>query len=165
MSSRIAAPSRAPLRARAERASVTSLVSSASSSTAATLPTDENRADLVAATLHAFRRERQTLQRDRGARDGYAAERRRKETANRLDILEVERDAVHVFDVIDGQPDTDPDGAVLERFGTGRLPVILVGDLTHALLADVFDRDEPGGAAVLVDDDGNVHLHGLHFTQ
>ena len=43
--------------------------------------------------------------------------------------------------------------------------VVLVGDLADDLLEQVFHRDEPGGAAVFVDDDRHVELLGLHLAQ
>ena len=45
---------------------------------------------------------------------------------------------------------------VVEPLDRRPLDVVLVGDLADDLLEDVLDRDEPGGAAVLVDDDRDV---------
>ena len=56
-------------------------------------------------------------------------------------------------------------GAVLELLDPGRLAVVLVGDLADDLLDDVLDGDQPGGAAVLVDDDREVVLVALHLAQ
>src|SRR5581483_287685 len=131
MSSRTAAPSAAPVRARAARASVTSLASSASSSTTVeptrcvecdvsrlTTPVesrqtshstvggalDEHRADLVAAARRPFRHEREALQRHGGARDRHPAERRGEQATDGLDVLELEPDAEELLDVVDRQP-------------------------------------------------------------
>ncbi len=43
------------------------------------------------------------------------------------------------------------------------LEVELVADLADQLLEHVLEGDEPRGAAVLVDDDGEVHVLGLHL--
>ena len=48
---------------------------------------------------------------------------------------------------------------------SGRLAVVLVGDLADDLLDDVLDRHQAGGAAVLVDDDRHVRLVALHLAQ
>ena len=47
----------------------------------------------------------------------------------------------------------------------GALDVVLVGDLADDLLEDVLDRDQAGGAAVLVDDDRDVGALCLHLAQ
>ena len=47
----------------------------------------------------------------------------------------------------------------------GVLDVVLVDDLADELLDEVLERDQPGGAAVLVDDDRHVELLGLHLAQ
>src|SRR5690242_3295479 len=153
MSSRIAAPSAAPVRARAERASVTSLASSASSSMTSTLASDADRADLIATTLRALGGKGQSLQLDGGARDRHSTESRSQQPANRFDVFEVEGDAVHLLDVVDRQPDAHPHRRVVELFDAWRLSVELIGDLTDQFFQDVFDRHQPGGAAVFVDDD------------
>ena len=51
------------------------------------------------------------------------------------------------------------------RSTAGSGDVVLVGDLADDLLEQVLHRDEPGGAAVLVDDDRHVELLGLHLAQ
>ena len=45
------------------------------------------------------------------------------------------------------------------------LDVVLVDDLADQLLDEVLERDQAGGAAVLVDDDRHVELLGLHLAQ
>ena len=45
------------------------------------------------------------------------------------------------------------------------LAVELVDDLAHQLLDEVLERDQAGGAAVLVDHDRHVELLGLHLGQ
>ena len=53
--------------------------------------------------------------------------------------------------------------AVLERDQqAGRLLVMLVLDLADDLLDQVLDRDQPLGAAELVDDDGEMDALGAH---
>ena len=57
---------------------------------------------------------------------------------------------------------SDPSGEVLHRRLVG---VVLVGDLAHDLLEQVLERDETGGAAVLVEDDRHVELLRAHLAQ
>ena len=45
------------------------------------------------------------------------------------------------------------------------LDVVLVLDLADDLFDQVLDRDQPGRAAVLVDDDRDVHAALLHLVQ
>ena len=62
-----------------------------------------------------------------------------------------------------------PPGTSADAVGTpadlGLLDVVLVGDLADQLLEEVLEGDEAGGAAVLVDDDGEVHLLLAHLPQ
>jgi hypothetical protein len=43
--------------------------------------------------------------------------------------------------------------------------VVLVFDLSHDLLYEVLDRDDAGGAAVLVDDDDQLMTVATHLDQ
>ena len=45
------------------------------------------------------------------------------------------------------------------------LDVVLVADLADDLLEQILEVTRPGGAAVLVDDDGHLHLLALEFLQ
>ena len=56
---------------------------------------------------------------------------------------------------------TDPSVQPLDR---RLLHVELVDDLADQLLDEVLEGDEPGGAAVLVDDDRQVELLLLHLA-
>ena len=73
--------------------------------------------------------------------------------------------AEELVEVVDGEPRGDPLGAVGELLDAGLLGVVLVGDLADDLLEDVLDGDDAGGAAVLVDDDGDVPALRLHLAQ
>ena len=57
-----------------------------------------------------------------------------------------------------------PASAVAEVLDLRSLAVVLVGDLSDDLLEDVLDGDHRG-AAVLVDDDGEVRLVALHLAE
>ena len=61
--------------------------------------------------------------------------------------------------LVDVQPGADPQRSRPRQLLDERLlHVVLVGDLADDLLDDVLDRDQAGGAAVLVDDDRDVGL-------
>ena len=45
------------------------------------------------------------------------------------------------------------------------LDVVFIADLAHDLFNQVFDGDQPGRAAVLVDHDRDVNALLLHFVQ
>ena len=65
-------------------------------------------------------------------------------------------EAAGVEDLVGVQPaGQDPLPRALHA-GEGNRAVVLVGDLADDLLEDVLQRDDPGRAAVLVDDDGQV---------
>ena len=70
-----------------------------------------------------------------------------------------------VAHLVDRRSSRDAQCAVCQVFDDGRLDVVLVGDLADDLLEQVLERDQPGRAAVLVDDDGHVELLGLHLAQ
>ena len=74
-------------------------------------------------------------------------------------------DVEQLGEVVDVQRGRHPQPAVAEVLDLGRLAVVLVGDLADDLLEDVLDGDQARGAAVLVDDDGEVGLVALHLAQ
>ena len=43
--------------------------------------------------------------------------------------------------------------------------LVLVADLTHQLLENIFDRHQPGRPAVFVEHDGDVYLLNSKFAQ
>ena len=64
-----------------------------------------------------------------------------------------------MVEVVDGQAGVALDGVVVDGAqGLGGLGVELVLDLSHDLFDDVFEGHEARGAAVLVEDDGDVDL-------
>ena len=67
--------------------------------------------------------------------------------------------------VVDRVGRADEQRAVVAALHRGLLHVELVDDVAHELLEQVLERDQPGGAAVLVDDDRHVELLLLHFAQ
>src|SRR3954463_10840663 len=129
------------------------------------LATDQHTADAVPATLRTLSEEVQALHRYRRARDGYPTERPSEQAADSLDVLDVELHIKHVLDIIDRDAHMHAHAAVVERLDPWRLPVVLIGDLADDLLEDVLDRHQSRGAAVLVDDDRDMALLGLHLPQ
>src|SRR3954452_10150427 len=129
------------------------------------LAADQHTSDTVPATLRTLSEEVQALHRHRRSRDWYPTERPSEQAADSLNVLDVELHIKHVLDIIDRDHHMHAHAAVVERLDPGRLPVVLIGDLTDDLLEDVLDRHQPSGAAVLVDDDRNVDLLGLHLSE
>src|ERR1700722_12453093 len=113
---------------------------------------DEDGAELVAAARQVFRGEVQSGHRGLRAGDRDAAELVGEQAADRLDVLRVDADAEQLLQVRAREAGGDPGRAGVKPLDRGALGVVLVGDLADDLLEDVLDRDEPGGAAVLVDD-------------
>ena len=70
-------------------------------------------------------------------------------------------DLVHL---VHGHLARDPELAAAERHDQGLVDVELVDDLADELLDQVLEGHDAGGAAVLVDDDGEVELAGLHLA-
>ena len=70
-----------------------------------------------------------------------------------------------LVDVVDRGAARDPQRAAGQVLDAGLLDVVLVGDLADDLLEEVLEGDEPGGPAVLVDDDRHVELLRLHLAQ
>ena len=69
-----------------------------------------------------------------------------------------------LVDLVDGQPGADPQLARAQPLVGRLLDVELVDDLPHQLLDEILERDQPGGAAVLVDHHGLVEALGLHLA-
>jgi hypothetical protein len=84
------------------------------------------------------------------------AERLGQQAADGVDLVVVEVDPEQVADLLEVDPGTDPEGAVQQVLDVRLVAVVLVGDLADDLLDEVLQRDDPGGAAVLVDDDRDV---------
>ncbi len=98
---------------------------------------------------------------DRHPPDGLA-----DQPADGVDLVLVEVDVEQLGEVVDVQRGARPGIRPSPSSSTsGGLAVVLVGDLADDLLEDVLDRDQPGRAAVLVDDDRDVDLVALHLAQ
>ena len=100
----------------------------------------------------------EAVQRAGRAGDRHPAERLGEQAADRLDVVVVgQLDVEQLAEVLDRQPGGHPDACPSSSRSTGgALDVVLVGDLADDLLEDVLDGDQAGGAAVLVDHDGDV---------
>src|SRR6478735_4501265 len=171
--SRTAAPSAALVRARVARARVTSFLSSADSSLIAVVflvllggdARDEHGADAVAAAGGGLGLEAQAVRLDHRARDRDPAEVLGHQAADAVDVLLLDVEAEELVEVVDRVAGGHPDDAVVEGLDLDLLRVVLVRDLADDLLEDVLDRHQAGGAAVLVDDDGDVLSHRLHLRE
>src|SRR5699024_9378416 len=70
---------------------------------------------------------------------------------------------VELGELAEAEAGDDAVGAVAEGFDGGAFVfVVLVGDFADDFLEDVLDGDEPGDAAVFVDEDGDVVAVALH---
>ena len=85
--------------------------------------------------------------------------------ADGLESFRLDLDAeplAHLVDVHLGAEHVRAVALVDDRLG---LDVVLVADLADDLLEQILDRHEAGGAAVLVDDDRDLHLLALELLQ
>src|SRR6185437_9635392 len=132
--SRTAAPSSAPIRARAARASVTSLASSGDTSMGTSVasgirvlpllfggsvvglvlvgPPDQDGVDPVPAAGGALGDQQQAAELGAGAGDRHAAERLGEQAGDRLDLVGRQLDPEDLAEILDRQAAGDPDGAV-----------------------------------------------------
>ena len=101
----------------------------------------------------------------RRARLRHAAESLAEKPADRVDVLVVEFDAEQVADFVEPEARADPVAARLELGDLVRARIVLVGDLADQLFDEVLERDEARDAAVLVDDEADVHGVALHLLQ
>ncbi len=145
-----------------------------SSSTGSALPVwlldgldrlDDDGGDAVPATGHPLRGEAQPGHLARRPEDGHPPDRLRDEAADRVDLVLVEVHLEHLTEIVDVHRRRHPHPPVPEVLDLRCLAVVLVGDLADDLLEDVLDGHEPRGAAVLVDDDGEVGLVALHLAR
>src|SRR5262245_11520725 len=125
----------------------------------------DNGADLVAPAGGALSSERQALDDGGSARDRYTAEVFGEQSSDGVDILVVELDIEQLSELLHWEPCRHPRRPVGEPLHPRPFDVILVGYLADDLLQDVLDRDDAGGAAVLIDDDHHVDLVDLHLSQ
>src|SRR5262245_37313008 len=95
----------------------------------------------------------------------HAADVRHQVAADGLEALalDLEPEALHHFVDVDLAAEHEAAVALVDdRLG---LDVVLVADLADDLLEKVLDRDQPGGAAVLVDDDRDLRLLPLELLE
>ena len=90
---------------------------------------------------------------------------RQQIAADGLEPLALDLDVQPLRDLVDVHLAAEDEAAaalVDDRLG---LDVVLVADLADDLLEQILDRDQAGGAAVLVDDDRALHLLALELLQ
>ncbi len=116
-------------------------------------------------TLHALGPELEVLEAHDLALVGHVAEQVEDEPADRVPLRVGQLDAELLAHLVDRRAAGHPQRAVAQPLDRGHLDVVLVGDLPDDLLEQVFERHEPGGAAVLVDHDRHVELLGAHLAQ
>ena len=98
------------------------------------------------------------------ALDRHVAEQVEDEAADGVPVALGQLGVEQLVDLVDRHARVHPHVAAGERLDRGLLHVVLVDDLAHQLLDQVLERDQAGGAAVLVDDDGHVELLRLHLA-
>ncbi len=96
--------------------------------------------------------------------DGHVAEGAEHEPGDGVPVLVGQLDLEEVVQVADAHPAVDDVRAVGEVQDLPVLTVELVDDLADQLLQAVLQGDHAGDVAVLVQDDGQVELLGLHLA-
>ena len=87
------------------------------------------------------------------------------EPADRVPVLVGQLDVEQVVEISStGRAAVDEVVAVGQPLDVVGLGVVLVDDLADELLETVLERDQAGDAAVLVGDDREVELAGLHLA-
>ena len=95
----------------------------------------------------------------------HAPETRQQEAADGLEALAFDRDLEQVRHLLDVDLAAEHEAAPALVDDGLDLDVVLVADLADDLLEQVLDRDQAGGAAVLVDDDGALHALALELLE
>src|SRR5215203_4548176 len=99
------------------------------------------------------------------ANGGHTPHLAQDEAAHRLEALALDVNFEALGQLVDvGLPAEHEDAVALVHDGL-RLDVVLIADLTDDLLEEILDGHEARGAAVLVDDDGRLHLLALKVLQ
>jgi hypothetical protein len=98
-------------------------------------------------------------------RDRHPTEQPKTNPPRRVPVALGQLQVQLLVDVVDVEGRVDQHVAVGQRLDVGNVVVELVGDLADQLLEQVLERGEPGGAAVLVDDDRHVGAAHLHLGQ
>ena len=91
-------------------------------------------------------------------------ERAEHEPADGVPVVVGEFAVEQLVQLVDRHPAVDQVVAVRQVLDLGALGVVLVDDLADQLLEAVLERDQPGDVAVLVGDDREVELAGLHLA-
>ena len=91
-------------------------------------------------------------------------ERAEQEAADGVPVVVGDAHAEQVVEVVDRRAAVDEVVAVGEALDLGVLLVVLVDDLADQLLEAVLQGDQPGERAVLVGDEREVELLGLHLA-
>src|SRR5258708_31084107 len=115
---------------------------------------------------HALNRQRDSLDLHPLADFGNRAQPRVHETTERVHVLGLELQAQLVVGVVERDPGVE-ERVVRRREDHVLLleVVVLIADRPNDLFDDVLDRDDPGGLAVLVDDDRHVDPVLLHVVE
>src|SRR5215204_1584539 len=126
---------------------------------------DEDRRDALPSALGALSLEHEA--RDARPLSGLRqpAELLREQAARRIDVFVIEVESEQLAELVDRQPRVHAEPPVAEVFDLCRLAVVLVGDVAHEFLDDVFEGHEAGDAAVLVDDHGEMVRLELHLAE
>src|SRR4051795_10193491 len=128
-------------------------------------PADQHALDLVATSGRRLGDEAEPVGLDVGPGDRHPAEELGHQPADGVDVVVLDFDPDQLVEVVDRVARRHSEGPVGQLGRLDLVGVVLVGDLADDLLEQVLDGDQPGGAAVLVDDDGDVLARGLHLRQ
>jgi hypothetical protein len=92
-------------------------------------------------------------------------ERGQHQAGHRLEVLLGQAPVERLVQLVDVGAGGHPVAAVGQPLDGGGRAVVLVLDLADDLLDDVLERDDPGGAAVLVHHDRELAAPLLHLAQ
>src|SRR5689334_6721152 len=95
----------------------------------------------------------------------HASQVREQVPADSFESLAFDCHAESIHDLVDAHLSTEDERAVGLLDDRFALDVVLVANLADDLLEQILDGDEPGGAAVLVHDDGHLRLAPLHVFE
>src|SRR5438094_7350037 len=95
----------------------------------------------------------------------HAAESREDQSGHGLVVVARQLRLQHLLQILDAKQAADQILAAAKVEDGDLFLLVLVGDLADDLLDDVLEGDDPRRAAILVDDDGDLHVLALQLAQ
>src|SRR5688500_14371357 len=95
----------------------------------------------------------------------HPSEVRQQEAADGFKAFALDFDAKAVADLVDVHFAAEHERSVTFVRHRLALDIVLVADLADDLFEELLDRDQSGGAAVFIHDNGHLHLPPLHLLE